>query len=183
MSQLTSQSRSPIELQTALDHLRVTNPELNQEVDRKLEAALDYCENATGRAFRLTQDRTDNRRQWCQSYRFNYQPVKEIVSVTYLDQDDLEQTVDPSEYVLHRSWQSWLEFLEGATFPATANRGDAIRITYRTGYDTAEVIPPRLREAALLQLSILWGDLSPQEMTAYENSRDTILMSTDFGYR
>lgn len=73
-------------------------------------------------------------------------PVLGSLSVTYLDRDEVEQTVDPA---LYRTAGNDLLFKRGFRNPATTCGPDAVRVRYEAGYQAADV-PPEAREAVIL---------------------------------
>lgn len=161
----------------------MVTPELDQEVYQRLQAATDYCENVTGRSFRLTTSRLEVLPRWCSVYRPYVQPVKAITSVQYYDTDGTQQTVDPGDYLLIPGVVNQIQFVSGFTFPTLDARLDAVEITYDAGYADYQSIDKRAIDAILLQLSVDWGDLKPQEMTAYQNSVENKLASLKWGYQ
>lgn len=73
-------------------------------------------------------------------------PVLGNLSVKYLDRDESEQTLDPSQY---RMAGNDLVFKTGFSTPATACAPDAVRIRYDAGYEAGDV-PPEAKEAVIL---------------------------------
>lgn len=81
-------------------------------------------------------------------------PVTSIDSVVYVDTDHTEQTMDVSEYTLDSSLVvPWLIPADG--WPSTASVANAVRITFKSGYDAATV-PPQIKAAMLLMLGHLF---------------------------
>lgn len=84
-------------------------------------------------------------------------PDVSAAAVTYLDAAGAEQTLDPALY--HRvatPMASVLELADGASWPATAARPDAVRVTVTAGFGAAAAnVPGAIRAAALL----IVGDL------------------------
>ena len=87
-------------------------------------------------------------------------PVIEVTAFEYLDSaGDLQSlAVSPAEFELRPSGE-WTRAsvvpLAGDSWPATWETGDAVRITYRAGYDRPELIPPTL----LAGVGLLVGEL------------------------
>lgn len=81
-------------------------------------------------------------------------PVTDIESLTYLDANGDEQTVDPSYY---RLAGDRLYAVGGYTFPTTLAADDAVRVTYNAGYDgvVTGAIPERARSAIILSVQSL----------------------------
>lgn len=91
-------------------------------------------------------------------------PVFEIVQVSYIDAEMVEQTVDGADYVLD-DWQrvqAWLLPAVSTDWPGAANVINAVRIQFRAGYgvpgddsDPPE-LPGSIRAALKLLLTHLW---------------------------
>lgn len=82
-------------------------------------------------------------------------PVQSVSSVTYYDADNASQTVSASDYRLVIGADSArLELTDGAAWPSTYDRGDAVAVTYVTGYgDAATDVPAPIITAAKLMLA------------------------------
>lgn len=65
------------------------------------------------------------------------QPVSSIVSVTYFDADNVEQTINAGSYYLARMQSGErVMFLDSVPPVTLANRADPVRVTYQVGYET-----------------------------------------------
>jgi uncharacterized phiE125 gp8 family phage protein len=82
-------------------------------------------------------------------------PVSSIVSVTYVDIDGAEQTLDASDYrnIEGEPWSLIAPI--AAPFPQTEQRPDAVRVRYIAGYEAGQC-PPELQSAVLLMLGHLY---------------------------
>jgi hypothetical protein len=63
-------------------------------------------------------------------------------------------------------------------------RPDAVQINYTAGYaltSSVPIVPARAKQAILLKLAELFGDLKPQEAQASARSCDALLASLDWG--
>ncbi len=86
-----------------------------------------------------------------------FPPVIKVVSISYLDRDGVEQTIDEADYRFadKRVW-----FGLGYSFPSTQCAPDAVRVVYQAGYNgsgagkTGE-IPERARQAIILSVQHL----------------------------
>ena len=76
-------------------------------------------------------------------------PLQSVTSITYIDSDGEEQTVDEDDYRVfaHEHWKGYVHFL---TTPSTADRGDAITINYVAGYGYSEDVPGAIKRAIRL---------------------------------
>jgi uncharacterized phiE125 gp8 family phage protein len=77
---------------------------------------------------------------------FTVLPVVSIESVTYIDSNGDEQTVDDSQYYLD---VDQLRFVNGFSKPAIADRSEAVRIQYVAGYGNDSKFCPELDRMAI----------------------------------
>lgn len=95
-------------------------------------------------------------------------PVQSITSIKYLDSSNVEQTLDPSKYLLETrplADEVWLTYLN--TWPVTVAQRDAVRIVYVAGYgDAGTDVPEDLRRAMLLRLGDLYRNREAQVIGA-----------------
>lgn len=156
---------------------------------RTIAAAREYVEDATGRSlitqtWELTLDRfpcADDPQGAVILLPMGN--VQEVTGITYLDEDGVQQTLDPSVYVLVASENPARVGLEvDQAWPATRNRIGAVTVTYSAGYgDTAAAVPEKLRQAVLLLFghwhrnteAVVTGTIA----TAVQHSLDEILNS------
>lgn len=158
-STLISPPAAPIVLlDEAKAHCRVDHDDDDDLVTRLVEVATDYLDGpggVTGRAL-ITQ-------RWQETMaRFPSQPfiilpvgpVQQVISVAYYDADGVDQTVANDQFrVIVNGDYALIELVDGATWPGTQSRSDAVRVQYDTGYgDTSADIPEAIRHAALLMV-------------------------------
>lgn len=95
---------------------------------------------------------TSNNWLWCDGYlQLPYRPLVDIVSVKYLDQDDVEQTVPDTEYV-KTDFGIW--FRPSFSQPYLSAQPDPIRIQYEAGYE-ADDVPEEAKQAVILMVQQL----------------------------
>lgn len=88
-------------------------------------------------------------------------PVRSVASITYLDADNIEQTLDPAEYTLD-AVVSPPRVYPVTAWPAIGSDRNPIRVRYEAGYDLlAESpqgfpLPPNARIGMLLMLGSLY---------------------------
>jgi uncharacterized phiE125 gp8 family phage protein len=89
-------------------------------------------------------------------------PVRQIASVTYLDDDDVEQTYDtasPHDWVFEpggRHRKARLTPVPGGSWPTAATRNDALTVTFYVGYEYAEDVPADLKQAIVVTVGELY---------------------------
>jgi uncharacterized phiE125 gp8 family phage protein len=84
-------------------------------------------------------------------------PDVSAAAITYIDPAGAEQTLSTAAYhIVSTASAAVLELADGAAWPATATRPDAVRVTFTAGYGAAAAnVPAPIRSAALLVV----GDL------------------------
>ena len=92
--------------------------------------------------------------------------VQSVSSITYYDSNNAQQTLSPSVYtVLQDAIGPYVTLQQGQTWPSTAIRDDAVRITWVAGFgNTPDDVPAKYRQAILL-LVAQW----------YENREDVLV--------
>lgn len=73
--------------------------------------------------------------------------VASIESVKYINEAGAETTLSPSNYALDNyGITNWLLLADGATFPATANVANAVKVRYIAGYADIETVPQTIKQ-------------------------------------
>ena len=134
----------PVTLDEAKAHLRVFGDDQDTYIQSLIEAATEYCEGATGRAFRTSETIVQTYDGWpsC-GIQFDRQPVLAISSLKYYDDDNVLQTVNSSNYRLmsSRNAAAVLEIDSAYSWPSYYGRSDAIQLTYTAGYSVLTDTP------------------------------------------
>lgn len=123
----------PVNAAEVLVHSRIDSAD-GQELARS-KAAREHVENLTWRSLVLQtlEERYDF---WCPVFRLSRAPVREVVSIKYLDSSGDLQTLDTSIYQVDlESEPARISLAFGKTWPVLRG-GDmgAVRIQYRAGY-------------------------------------------------
>lgn len=85
-------------------------------------------------------------------------PVREIVSVTYADEDDVDQTADPLTYVFN-PYATPATLKPVDDWPAAYDKDRSVRVQYVAGYSDdspATPMPPDVKIGILLMLGHLY---------------------------
>lgn len=151
---VTPAATLPLSLDEAKQHCRVHHTDDDSRIAVLISAATSYLDGPAGILGRALIEQT-----WQQDYdsfsaanRIPIGDAREIVSVTYFDQDNASQALasavyslfsdDAGDYVALKPGQSW---------PSTYCRPDAVRITWKAGFGTgAGDVPAAIRQAMLL---------------------------------
>lgn len=115
---------------------------------RLLENATAAAERYTGRAFatqtwRLTLDRFP-----CRTIKLPRPPLQSVTSITYIDEDGAEQTLDSSLYVVATdSHPGRVAPAYDEVWPATRTTLEAVKITYVAGHTSVDDVPEEAKQA------------------------------------
>lgn len=140
-----------ISLDDAKAHLDASDyDEVDDLLTELVEAATDYIEGPSGaglalvdQTWRATLDTLPS------TFAIPLGPVREIVSITYVDQAGETQTIDPADY--HTDFDrhpAMVAFLKPR--PAVARVPGAVKVTFACGYGSPEETPAKARHACRL---------------------------------
>lgn len=104
-------------------------------------------------------------------------PVRSVASVKYVDPDGIEQTLDPSAYVVHGDI---IACAHGVTWPGLRSERENIRIRYEAGYpDTVGDAPKSTVPAPIVAaIKLMIADLFENRASVAPGARPKIDMST-----
>lgn len=152
----TAPGAEPVSLAEAKDHLRtVSGNDEDALILGLIKTAREQVEQYTGRklisqVWQLKTDRLSGEVEVLPD-------VTEIVSVTYRDGDNVEQTLADTVYVLRqRGLFSVLGLQYGQQWPAVLRHPDSVTIEFKVGYGGAEAVPQPIKHAMLLLISHLY---------------------------
>jgi hypothetical protein len=95
-----------------------------------------------------------------------------VASVTYLDTDGAQQTVDPAIYTLISQVpagdEPYLLLASGEQWPATNGQPNNITMTVVAGYGDASAVPSPIKSAMHIMLSQLYSSSRTGNAVAYE---------------
>jgi len=85
--------------------------------------------------------------------------VQSVSAITYYDAANAQQTLAADQYrLISQPEYGLVELVDGANWPNTYRRADAMAVEYMTGYgDTAADVPQPIRQAAAM-LAAYWYD-------------------------
>lgn len=104
-------------------------------------------------------------------------PVRSVASVRYIDPDGIEQTLDPSAYVVQGDI---IACAHGVTWPGLRSERENIRIRYDAGYPDTEGAEPKPTVPApiVAAIKLMIGDLFENRASVAPGARPKIDMST-----
>lgn len=154
---VTAPESFPVTIEEARARCRVIGSDEDETLTGLIAAATAFVESYTGRSimpqtWELVLDAFDD------SILIPRGPVTGIVSVTYFDVDEAEQTLPASAYALDDvADPQWLVRAADASWPAVAQGVNNVIIRFTAGYaeDAAELA---LVKQAVLMLIVQWFD-------------------------
>jgi uncharacterized phiE125 gp8 family phage protein len=128
-----------------------------------LDTAVEIVEGPEGETGMALMPQTWRQTQWRPTgvcVVLEVPPVQSIVSIKYLDVNEVEQTATLSDFELvqlpHRYAQ--VEPKIGKSWPSMSSRSDALRIEFVAGFDNAAAVPNRIKSA----IRLLAGELDKE---------------------
>lgn len=180
-------SDEPLDVQEAMQHLRLTDSAHDEEVMRLVAAAREFCERQANRTFRVEATHVWTTDSWpCSGFTLPwFPPLKSVTTIKYYDANGAQQTLSSSNYRLELSTNGAgkVHWDDDATLPDIDTRHDAIEVTFVTGYADKDSIPRTAVQAVKTKMTELWGDGTENELRAAERCTDRLLSTVDMtGY-
>lgn len=158
-------STTPVTLAEVKHHLRITHDLSDPEITDYLLAGIEYVENLSHRIFA---DRSISFVLDCfpgteTAIFLEKSPVQSIDSIAYYDADNAAQTVTVNTLILYSNTAGVARVrpaYEGE-WPATAERPDAVTVTYTAGYGGASNVPQTAKWAIMLATQHAYDERAP----------------------
>lgn len=194
--QVLDESRPlPVSLQELKHYLRVTSSDDDENIHELLQASIDFAESQTGRSFisktstiyvpRFPTERRALSRTPCDDDGFEIRqtPVRAVARIRYYDSDNAIQTLSTDVYnVVNRSDGSTLvELAVGQSWPATADRGDAVEILLVSGYGRSDTDVPPMAKRLIKMVARQWYD-NPDGAFPMTPTIDAMIADLKTGY-
>ncbi len=161
---ITAPTVSPISLQQAKDHLRISHSDDDTKVQFCIDSATAFVDGEDGflgrclvtQTWELTIDTFPEA-----EIKIPLPPLQQVLTVSYDDSDGNGQTVAPADYYVDvASEAAWLVPITGFTWPTTLDGVNAVRVQFIAGYppttdsppDLAGNVPASIRQAMLLMI-------------------------------
>jgi len=147
----------PISMQEVKDHLRISWEEEDALIYSLLSAAREYAEKTTSQAIiEQTVTAFYSRLPYTAgAIELPLSNAVSITSITYVDSDDVVQTLSASDYYLVQGQPNKVYIKEG--YPEAKDRPDSVVIIYQAGFGAIPFKPfPQAIKAAIL---IMVGDM------------------------
>jgi uncharacterized phiE125 gp8 family phage protein len=151
--QTVAPTLEPISVSEAKLHLRgIPYGDEDSLIANYIAAARAYVESECDiQIMRATWQWTLDRFPPGDTIQFPKPPLAGVSSITYTDTDGVEQTLDPSKYVVDTtSLFGRISLAEGESWPSTLSQANTVIITFLAGYADRSSIPPNMRGLLLL---------------------------------
>jgi uncharacterized phiE125 gp8 family phage protein len=168
---VTPPVETPITVGDVKEQVRVDHDEEDGLIASHIAAATTYLDGPRGILGRCLVTQT-----WAQSFdqfpelmiRLPFPDVS-VVVITYRDDADAVQTLAASSYRFGADARgAFVMLADGASWPATFARPDAVTVTMTTGYGAAADVPPTLRHAVKVLAAAMYerreGDMQGSPM-------------------
>ena len=143
----------PVSLAEAKAYLRVDHDDQDDLITAQIKAATAYLDGYAGILGRalVTQTWRQDFAGFADRLPLPVSPVIAIVSVSYFDGGNVQQTLDAGVYDLFADARgAYVTLRPGQVWPVTFYRPDAVTITFTAGFGAAADVPEPIRQAILL---------------------------------
>lgn len=152
IKRITQPSSEPVTLADVKAQLSIqtSDTEVDAIITRRITEARQVVETISGRSIMPCQwevvlDRFPD------EIELYYPPTTSIVSIKYIDTNQAEQTINPSDYALDSDSNiNWVLPAYGSAWPTTLDTINAVRVRYQAGYADAASVPGPIKEAIML---------------------------------
>lgn len=165
---ITPPAAAPVSLAEAKVHLRVLNTAEDTLITALIEAAAAHLGGRDGILGRALVTQTWELRLasfGCApdaGIDLPLPPLRSVVSVKYIDDAGVEQTVASGDYVVETGRRvGRVRPAYGKTWPAPRAEPGAVRIQFEAGYGAASAVPAPIRHAMLLLIGHWWVHKTP----------------------
>lgn len=153
ISRTSAPATHPVTLGEAKLQCRIDHSTDDILITRLIETASEVVQEMTGKAL-ITQSWALKIRTPGTYVSLPVFPAISLTSVEYIDPDGADQTATLGNFSLYGDEDSaWVEPIEGAVWPTTADRLDALTLTFVAGFGTASNVPSNLKHAILMTIS------------------------------
>ena len=180
-------TEEPVSLQEAKDQCRVEHDEEDVLLASVIQAAREWAEQHTGRAFctQTWEARYDSFPAAGERLEVPKPPLQAVASVKYLDGSGTEQTWAASDYLVlgvpltsadqgGQVERGHVVPASGKSWPATLKVPEAVRVRFTCGYGKSEKVPVQIKRAILLKVADLYLQREPQEQEATAADRNLL---------
>jgi uncharacterized phiE125 gp8 family phage protein len=153
---ITAPVAEPITLAEAKAHLRVDGLDDDAYITALIVSAREGAEHITGRAL-MPQTLELALDSFAERIKLPKPPFVAIVSVKYLDESGILQTIAAEDYLLdEHSEPAALMPAYDTCWPTTRCQANAVLIRYQAGYADAASVPQMIKNWMLLRIGMLY---------------------------
>ncbi len=146
----------PVTLEEAKTHLRVTSTAEDSYISSLITIARQWCEGYENTKY-ITQTVTVKYNAMRSVIELPVGPAQSVTSFKYIDDDQIEQTIDTADYVLDTYSMPPLVYeAYDVEFPTPLDIRNAVEIVYVAGFGDADAVPERIKQAIKLILTHLY---------------------------
>lgn len=148
--QTVAPTQEPISLQEAKDFMRILESDDDATIEAMIKSATSYAENFTNRQFETATFElfAEN---FTQDIQLPKNPIKDLVSIEYMDQDGVYQVLDSANYYLYGEYDIFkVHFVKTVSHKTHKN---AIKYNFISGYDN---VPEGIKSFILVMVSTLY---------------------------
>lgn len=88
---------------------------------------------------------------------FTLPPMQSVTSITYYDEDNVEQTISASNYIVDAvSIPSRIMEAENYDWPSTYDKHNAVKVRFVAGYGAASSVPDCIKHWMLVKIATMW---------------------------
>lgn len=147
----------PVSLVEATAHLYVTHSDDDALISAYIAAAREDAERRLGRAL-ISQTWELALEAFPSAIELPNPPLVSVTSIKYLDTAGVEQTLDPSQYLVDTdSVPGAVVPAYGASWPSIRSQRNAVRVRYVAGYGAdGSFVPASIRQWILLRTGALY---------------------------
>lgn len=88
-----------------------------------------------------------------------FPPLQTVDSIKYIDVDGIQQTLDPSQYIVDKiSEPGRITPAYGASWPGTRNQINAVEVTFTCGYGAAASVPQKIKQWIAVRVATLFAN-------------------------
>jgi uncharacterized phiE125 gp8 family phage protein len=173
LSRVTALVASPVSLDEAKAHLRVTVTDEDTAIQMYLDAAVAHVDGAEGvlgrclvtQEWDYTFDRFPYSRGCWDAIDVPLPTLQSVTSVKYYDPDGVQQTMDPAGYIA--SGQQIVPVDAWPDYDTT--RPGAVTVRFTAGYGNAASVPAAIKAAILLYIGDLYANREAQGEQLFAN--------------
>jgi len=159
---VTAPTIKVVELADAKAHLRIDSAAEDVVLQTILDTAISILDGPYGELGRALLVQEWEQSQYCahRDIELIVPPFRALTEIRYLDPDHVEQTADISDFstTTYPDGFAMVSPKPGKVWPVMAKKGDALRIRYTAGVDSAEEVPNQIKHAVRL----LFGHLDKE---------------------